>query len=218
MLGRKEFIIEHLRREWDDMERSARREDVVRAVKAGGAALGKGLLVLLLIAGALTVAAVAPNVFSAFGRFRGRKIRKVYFNRDQFRREIAPLKRLGHIRVRKDAEGEYEIDLTKLGEKVVIQRAFGQLKIPKPDHWDGIWRMTIFDIPDRHKTAREGFRERLKAMGFYPLQESVFVFPYPCDEEIRFLIYVYNAGAYVRLVETSKIIYDDDLRKHFALK
>lgn len=216
LLKRKEFLIRHLQREWEEAERSTRREDMVRAVKSGGIALGKGLLVLLLIAGVLTVAAMAPNVFSAFGRMRGRGKYRTYIPRDHFRQEAGILRKQDFISLSKEGQDEYKLCLTKSGERRAIQRAFNTFKIPIVDRWDGIWRMVIFDIPNKRKPAREGFRRKLKTSGFYPLQKSVFVFPYPCEEELKFLAYLYDVGDYVRLVETSKILHDDDLRSYFS--
>lgn len=215
LLTRKEFIIQHLRKEWDVMEKATKKEDVVRAVKSGGAALGRGLLILLAIAGTLTVTVVAPNIFSAFGIIKGRRSPRTYFHKKWFQNEIANLKRRKYLEIQKNREGEFEINLTQLGEKRIIQKSLSEFQILKSDRWDGTWRVVIFDIPNRHKVAREGFRERLKIMGFYPVQESVFVFPYPCYEEFKFLTYIYSVGDYVRFIETDKIIYDDDLRKHF---
>lgn len=63
----------------------------------------------------------------------------------------------------------------------------------------------FFDIPLRNKWAREGFREKLKSMGFYPLQKSVFIIPHPCKKEIDFLCGLYNIRGNVRLVETKSI-------------
>ncbi len=216
-MERKEFIIEHLRKEWEVSERMVRREDLVRQIKSGGVEVGKWLLILLLSAGALTVAAVVPNIFSAFGRMRGRRVYKTYIRKDDFEKEAKYFKRRKYINFVKKGEGEYEVDLTDFGERQIVKRAFGELKIPEPDKWDGLWRIVIFDIPDKDKSAREGLRERLKAMGFYPLQKSVFVFPYPCEEEIRFLSYIYNTGDRVRYIETPIVRTDLDLRKHYLL-
>ena len=40
-----------------------RKEQLIELAKGAGDAAGKGLLTLLLVGGALTVAAIAPNVF-----------------------------------------------------------------------------------------------------------------------------------------------------------
>jgi len=83
--------------------------------------------------------------------------------------------------------------------------------------WDGIWRVVIFDIPERYKWAREGIREALKRGGFYPLQKSTFVSPYPCRGEIEFLERIYNIRGYLRFIETHALSADDDIKDFFGL-
>lgn len=60
--------------------------------------------------------------------------------------------------------------------------------------WDGFWRLVIFDIPEDKKTVREGLRSRLRHYGFYPLQKSVFVYPYACEKEIDGLADFFELG------------------------
>ncbi len=70
----------------------------------------------------------------------------------------------------------------------------------KQKRWDGRWRLVIFDIPEDRKYAREALRRRLKFFKFFPFQKSVFVFPYPCEKEIRAL------GEYFKINDRVEII------------
>jgi DNA-binding transcriptional regulator PaaX len=47
-------------------------------------------------------------------------------------------------------------------------------------------------VPEKHKKARDAFRRKLKDLNFVRLQDSVWVTPYPCDDEIRFLREIFN--------------------------
>jgi phenylacetic acid degradation operon negative regulatory protein len=49
--------------------------------------------------------------------------------------------------------------------------------------WDGLWRMVLFDIPNRKVAQREKLRRYLKKQGFGCLQNSVWVSPDPLDSE-----------------------------------
>ncbi len=86
---------------------------------------------------------------------------------------------------RRDNKDYYR--LTKKGVcrllDVKIKRIIGS----RGGKWDGYWRLIIFDIPEDRKFAREALRRRLKYFNFFPLQKSVFVFPYKCEDEIRAL-------------------------------
>ncbi|OHA12486.1 MAG: hypothetical protein A3J10_01600 [Candidatus Sungbacteria bacterium RIFCSPLOWO2_02_FULL_54_10] len=119
--------------------------------------------------------------------------------------------------IRKDDDA-YEMKLTKRGADIILRKSFNAMRIGPAEKWDGIWRIVMFDIPNRHKWARDALRGRLQAMGFYRMQESIFIFPHPCDEEISFLTDILSVASYVRLVSTRDISNDTDLREHFALK
>lgn len=214
--ARESFLLERLRREWETRERSRRRDEFADMTKRAGVAVGWALLAIAALGAVATVAVVAPNVFAAFGRMGGQRR---FFARRGLKEQLGYLKRQGYARVKK-GEGDTvaEIRLTALGKRRVIARAFGELEIEPPDVWDGKWRMVLFDIPNRHKWAREGLRERLKRMGLYRLQKSVFIFPYPCEEEISFLADIYSVSRYVRMAETDSIVPNDDLLKVFSLK
>ncbi len=210
------FLVGRLQKEWDAMERTRRREEFRDMTKRTGIVIGKTLLVLAALGGIAVIAAVAPNIFAAFGRIGGRRR---FFTGHALRRQLQYLERCGYARVKKEnAEDEIaEVRLTEFGNRKVIAHAFGELKITPPARWDGRWRMVTFDIPNRHKWAREGLREKLKLMGFFFLQKSVFIFPYPCEEEIVFLADIYDIQQYVRYVETDSLSPEDDLLGHFAL-
>src|SRR3989344_4593151 len=60
-------------------------------------------------------------------------------------------------------------------------------EIKKPARWDKLWRLVIFDIPEEERTGRMALAAKLKELGFYPLQKSVFIHPYECKDEIDFI-------------------------------
>jgi len=216
----RRFLLEHFKKEWEEIEktieRDRRKQKLYETTKAAGTALGFIILGLAAVGGVLIIGAVAPNIFSAFGRFG--RVRR-YFDRKDFQKKINYFKQRRYIDVTKKGEDDLmKIRLTELGRTRLMKYVLGNLKIILPEKWDGVWRIVIFDIPEWNKWAREGLRQSLKRMGFYPLQKSTFVFPYPCREEIDFLKRLYGVGDHLRLIETSTISFDDDLRAFFGLK
>lgn len=213
----QEFLSRRLKIEWEQLEKSARREKIVRQAKEAGqtaiAVTVKTILALLVVGGTLAIGAAAPNVFGAVGRLRKDSH---FFNKKDFNEAKKYLKRQNYITVKGNSEA-LEMEITKKGMEKILQTAFSNLKINVQEKWDGIWRIVIFDIPDRHKWAREGFRERMKEMGLYQMQESVFVAPYPCEEEIKFLVSLFSISGYVRLIETSLLIPDSDMKEYFHI-
>ena len=84
--------------------------------------------------------------------------------------------------------------------------------------WDRKWRIIIFDIPQELHRERIKFRRKLKSMGFFMLQKSVFVFPYPCNEEITDLSNILGVTDYVDIIiAESPGLKEQELLKIFNL-
>ena len=67
-------------------------------------------------------------------------------------------------------EGKILLRLTSGGkEELEILEAL------KADHWDGKFRVVIFDVPEKHRKVRDAFRERLKQWGLVSWQKSTWV-------------------------------------------
>lgn len=84
-----------------------------------------------------------------------------------------------------------------------------------PSYWDQRWRVVIFDIPVSHGTHRRAFTYKLKQLGFYPLQRSVWVHPFPASKVIQQLCEVYGIEKFVTYLETNQITRANELREQF---
>ncbi|MEK6897112.1 MAG: hypothetical protein AABW93_01130, partial [Nanoarchaeota archaeon] len=92
------------------------------------------------------------------------------------------------------------------------------MKIKKQKIWDKSWRVVIFDIPERSgRIARNAMRWKMKNMGFFQLQKSVWVFPYPCEKEIQLISEIYNVNPFVNIITAERIFNDDNLSKYFKI-
>ena len=58
--------------------------------------------------------------------------------------------------------------------------------------------MIAFDIPNTHRKGRRALRYRLKTSGFREMQESMFICPYDCEQELRDFIKIFKLERYVR--------------------
>ncbi|MDO8638188.1 MAG: hypothetical protein Q7R43_01325 [Candidatus Daviesbacteria bacterium] len=83
--------------------------------------------------------------------------------------------------------------------------------------WDGKWRLVIYDISKLKKDKQEAFRRILKQMNFWPLQESVYLSPYKCQEAIGYLREYFNIGEEVMLLEVSKLENESHYKQYFGL-
>ncbi|KKS75320.1 MAG: hypothetical protein UV48_C0014G0003 [Candidatus Azambacteria bacterium GW2011_GWA2_42_9] len=57
----------------------------------------------------------------------------------------------------------------------------------------------------------------MKELGFYPMQKSVFVYPYDCKNEINFILEIFEVKPYVRYIIAKDIDITMDLKQRFKL-
>src|SRR3989338_6759156 len=179
LLAQDEFLIKRLQKEWQWIEDGIKREEAIRRMKSAGLTAIRAILVITAIAGVVAVAAVAPNIFTVFG---GRSFRRNYFKKNDVRQALYYLKKQNYLTIEEKNREFKKISITERGRERIFSDTFDKLKINKQPKWDGIWRMVVFDIQDVHKWSREGFRQKLKSMGLYQLQKSVFDFNFISEE------------------------------------
>ncbi|MDE2312233.1 MAG: hypothetical protein KGJ93_04090 [Patescibacteria group bacterium] len=80
---------------------------------------------------------------------------------------------------------------------------------------DGVWKLVIFDIPEKQKYVRVVLRSKLKALHFKKWQNSIWISPYKLDEEIEAELNELSKRFFVRLIKTNDINKTDDLEKLF---
>lgn len=80
---------------------------------------------------------------------------------------------------------------------------------------DGVWKLVIFDIPEKHKYVRSVIRAKLKSLHFKKWQNSIWVSPYKLDEEIENEMRELAKKFFVRLIKTTEINETKDLEKLF---
>lgn len=136
--------------------------------------------------------------------------------REKIRRAIDRLENKKYVKKYKK-EGTDIIEITENGKKEVLKYKLDEIKIKEQKRWDGIWRIIMFDIPEKHKTARDGLTLKLIKMGCAPIQKSVFVTPYKCEKEIKFIGEYFGVSKYIILLETNKISNENSLKDEFEL-
>lgn len=118
---------------------------------------------------------------------------------------------------KESSDGTCKIVLTEKGKQKIIAFNADNLTIKKPNSWDRKWRVVIFDIPEDEKQARNALRQKLKNLGFYSWQKSVFIHPYDCLNEIEFIVELFQIRPYVRFFEASKVMNEEEIKLHFDL-
>ena len=114
-------------------------------------------------------------------------------------------------------DGAVEIMLTKDGQKKALKYQIDELKIKKPEKWDGKWRVVTFDIPEKNKKAREALRSKLRDLEFKELQKSVFINPFECEDEIDFITEVFDIRRHVLFMRVDSFSNQELLELKFEL-
>ncbi len=116
-----------------------------------------------------------------------------------------------------EEEGIKVVKITRAGRQKILRFALNELAIEKPKYWDGRWYLVSYDVPEDFKFKRMILAEYLRAWGFYPLHQSVFLHAYPCEEQVEFLREYLGVGEYVRIFTVSKIENDKVFRSFFGV-
>lgn len=109
------------------------------------------------------------------------------------------------------------VRITKNGLTRALQYKLDEVQVKRRKTWDKKWRIVIFDIEEEKKKLRDEFRKRLKQLGFYSLQESVYVYAFPCFDEVEFLRQIYQVPVNVTYIVAEKIESQENLEKFFQV-
>jgi len=109
-----------------------------------------------------------------------------------------------------------KIKITSRGHSRALAYRISNTKLPVARKWDKKWRLVLFDIPEPKKKIRDSLRRRLKLLGFLEFQKSVFIYPYPCENEINLIINFYDIADCVYYLE-APITPDKNFRIHFKI-
>lgn len=139
------------------------------------------------------------------------------FRKDRFSQDLKRLQRRELIDYEVMSNGEIKIVLSVKGKKLALQYKIDNMAIPKPKKWDGRWRLIIFDIPDKKRSASNALGLKLKELGFYKLQKSVWIYPYICDKEVEFIAAIFDIRKHILILNVSGFEDDEKLKHHFKI-
>lgn len=175
--------------------------------------------ILLLLAGTVALG-LSSNPRRYFRTLKAMRVAWKGIDQRSFNRSIRSLCEKKLIVETQNANGSISLKLTKEGKRYARYADFygNTIKIKRPKKWDKQWRIVIFDIPEKKRFFRDVLRSHLKTIGFRMLQQSVFVFPYPCEKELIQLAELYNATKYVRIATVTFLDNERELKDTFFHK
>lgn len=174
----------------------------------------KDVLGWFAIGGVVAIAATSPylvsnalRVFAKRKKYNKRSVQNVFYR----------LRKEGSIRIDRQGRQIY-ISLTETGKRRAGRFQVDSLRIKKPKRWDKKWRIVIFDVADAQRVKREALRGFLKRLGFYKLQESVWIFPYDCADEVGLLRDFFGfTQEELRFMIAENIGEDEEIKRQFHL-
>lgn len=170
--------------------------------------VAKNIIIALGAVGFISAVMVAPGLIKAWPLLKKIDIARI-------NQEIKRLYKRGLVEMIKKKNGLTTIKLTQIGREKLRRYQIDQLKIEKPKTWDKRWRIVIFDIPTKKNLSRDLLRRKMKNLGFYKLQNSVFVHPFPCYEIVEFIKDYYGVRSEVEYLEADKLESQNDLINYF---
>lgn len=172
--------------------------------------VAKIVLLAVGLTGLLVMAAAVPNVVNALPSRSFKAYAKGTLDKS-----IRRLLKRGLLKFVQGNRG-WRLELTPRGHEL-FEKLEMELRLSKPKKWDRKWHLLIFDIEETRKKIRDRLRRSLLNMGFYRLQDSVWVYPYPCEEILELLRTKYGVRHDALYVCAQKIAKDQWLREHFKL-
>lgn len=176
--------------------------------------LGEKILLFLLTGVVLSIC-YTPRQYWRTVKIAGKEWEKI--NKKEAQAEIKKLYQSKLIKRNKNTDGTITFVITDKGKLKALTYRFEEMQIDKKS-WDGKWRMVAFDIPEKYRWGRDSLREKIKKLGFYELQKSIFIFPYDCKDEIDFIIEFFKIRRHVRFGILETIDNEEHFKKIFGFK
>src|SRR3989344_2883022 len=178
---------------------------------------GEVMLTILSVATIATMAVVAPNAIQALKMFeKKRDIRSTHKEKvEKVARTFYYLRRRSYIHFKRKGQ-DFEITLERNGQKQIRRLEFENLKIAKSESWDGYFWLVAADIPTKYKTGADMMRIKIKELGLYPLQRTLWFYPYDPSIEMEFVARAYGVNSFMTVMKIQEMDREDyDILKSF---
>lgn len=175
----------------------------------------KDILHIVAAAGAIGLILAFPPAITGVAAIM--KLGKLEYSASKMKRQCMRLRSQRYVEITPLSDGRVSIRITKNGMVRALTSRIQELHVTKSKRWDGKWRLVVFDVPEKKKRIRDRFRNGLRQLGLLPLQQSIYVSPYPCFDEIEFFRELIGVGVNAKYILAETIENDDALRDDFDL-
>lgn len=179
--------------------------------KVKKANIQKIILETIKLTGIIGVGVIAPNVLSAMKKTgfitHPRQIESIKRSRDSLIKRGLIENKNGQLKITPGGR-RYLFRCLSLGDNKELN---------KNKKWDGKWRVLIFDIPETRRFDRTNIRQALVSIGFMRLQDSVWIYPYGCENIISLLKAETESEENVLYMIVEALENDEEVKKYFGL-
>jgi len=176
----------------------------------------ENIIMGIFYAGTITIAAplFTAIMISKFIKY----VIKSRRERKNFQCVFSRLKKRGLIKI-SNRKGQIYISLTETGKMRAGKYQIDNLEIKQAAKWDKKWRILIFDIQEKQRMKREALRGKVKELGLFKLQDSVWIYPHDFSREIKLLRDFFGLTEdEMQIITASYIENDKKARIFFKLK
>ncbi len=99
------------------------------------------------------------------------------------------------------SDRELAVRLTDMGRSKAL---WTKMKL-EDEKWDGKWRLVIWDIPEKRRSARDLLRHQLKQLGFKMFQQSVWASKKNCTILLKEYIIKIGMEKWVTILESDSL-------------
>ena len=171
-------------------------------------------MLMAIFGGVMVATGAVPNISRIFKYFRGYK-KGARFNY-QVKTALGRLASKGLITF-EELDGKRYARVTEIGKRILALESMREKSKKKPKRWDGRWRVVLFDIPERRRGVRNRLRVFMQEYGFVRLQDSVWIYPYDCEDLIALAKANFRIGFDALYMIVERLERDKYLREHFGL-
>ena len=171
--------------------------------------LQRVILQTIATAGILGVGLMAPNVIGALGKLG---LLPNFRQKEYIASSASKMVKRGLLFYNGKC-----YQLTSEGESLLRRLEFADFRLHKPKKWDRKWRVIISDIPEKKKKIREQMRYIFNQAGLRNIQDSVWVYPYDCEDILTLLKTDLGVGKNILYLIVDELENDKYLREEFGL-
>lgn len=145
------------------------------------------------------------------------EIKGIKLPRIKVRRTLKKLERKKIINLEREGNEVYVTVKDKWNIELIKYSIASLLELKKKKEWSKKWFLVIFDVPEEERNKRNYLRRFLKEIGFYPYQQSVYVYPYECEKEVSLIRKIVEGGKYLNYIVAERIERENELKTFFNL-